>query len=461
MNENASKVATALDAGSVADLRHVLTGDVLTPSDPRYDSTRRVWNHEFDPHPALITMCATEEDVLRSIEFARKKELVVAVRSGGHSFAGYGACDDGLVINLSQMKRVQFDARAATVRIESGVRAGELDQVTQAFGLAAPLGTCPMVGVAGYALGGGESSLTTKIGFGCDSILAASLVTADGRRLHASESENPELFWALRGGGPNFGVVTSIDFRLHRIDKVLSGHLKYPICLTKDVLKFVDEYVQGIPDELYIIATVLPRPGERMLDVAVVWSGEQREGVRVLRPLREFTKASEDTIEPKPYLVEQQSGSDSPAEGDWCSYRKAGHMRRLTCDPIEVIADHAASGSTETCGITLVYWHGQWCSHSRDDAFGFRRIGYEYWIHSYWQNPDDREKSHAWVDEFYERLEPFSTGAVYVNDLMREGEQRVRAAYGDKYERLRRIKSKYDPDNFFRVNQNLKPSLES
>lgn len=460
MSENVGKHAAALDAGAVADLTCALTGEVLTPSDPRYDSTRRVWNHDFDPRPALITMCVTEEDVLRSIDFARKQELVVAVRSGGHSFAGYGACDDGLVINLSQMMRLQIDALAATVRIESGVRAGELDHVTQAFGLAVPLGSCPMVGVAGYALGGGEGSLTTRFGFGCDSMLAASLLTADGRRLRASENENPDLFWALRGGDGNFGVVTSIDFRLHRIDKVLSGHLKYPIRLTKDVLKFVDEYVQGIPDELYIIATVLPRPGERMIDIAVVWSGEQREGERVLRPLRSFTQASEDTIEPKPYLLEQQSGSDSPAEGDWCSYRKAGHVQRLTYDPIEVIAEHAVSSPRETCGITLVYWHGQWCSRPHDNAFGFRRVGYEYWIHSYWQDPDDREQCRAWVDEFYGRLEPFSTGAVYVNDLMQEGEERVKAAYGDKYNRLRRIKRKYDPDNFFHVNQNIKPSPE-
>ncbi len=459
--EAPGRPATALDDGPIAKFKQSLAGDVIAPNDPGYDSIRRVWNHDIDRRPRLIAMCVTEEDVVRSIEFARNHQLIVAVRSGGHSFAGHGVCDEGLVINLSQIKRVQLDALAATVRIESGIRAGELDQVTQAFGLAVPLGSCPMVGVAGYALGGGEGSLTPKFGYGCDSIFAASLVAADGRKLRASENENPDLFWALCGGGGNFGVITSIDFRLHRIDKVLSGHLKYPIGMTKDVLKFVDEYVQGIPDELYIIATVLPRPGERMLDLAVVWSGEQREGERVLRPLRSFTKASEDTIEAKSYLLEQQSGTDSPADGDWSSYRRAGHLQRLTREPIEVIAEHAARGPTETCGITLMYWHGQWCSQPRNNAFGFRRIGYEYWIHSHWQNPDDREKSHAWVDDFYRGLEPFSTGAVYVNDLMEEGEQRVKAAYGDKYERLRQIKRKYDPDNFFRVNQNIRPSSES
>jgi hypothetical protein len=405
-------------------------------------------------------MCVNQEDVVRSIKFARDHNLVLAVRSGGHSFAGHGACDDGLVINLSMMKRVQVDALARTVRIESGTRAGELDQVTQAFGLAIPLGSCPTVGVAGYTLGGGEGSLTPKLGYGCDSMLGASIITADGQKLRASENENGDLFWALRGGGGNFGIVTSIDFRLHQVGKILSGHLKYPIRRMRDVLRFVDDYVQEIPDELYIIATVLPRPGERKLDVAVVWSGEPGEGERVLHPLRSFIKVAEDTIDLRPYLVEQQSGSDSPSEGDWCSYRKAGHLQRLTPDSIDVIADHAAIGPTEACGITLVYWHEAWCSQPRDDAFGFRRVGYEYWIHSYWQDPADRDKSHVWVDGYCAGLEPFSTGAVYVHDLMAEGEQRIKAAYGDKYARLARIKRIYDPDNVFRVNQNIKPTAE-
>lgn len=436
-----------------------LKGRVVLPESPEYDSVRRVWNHAYDQRPRVIALCLAEEDIIYSLDFAHEHGVSIAVRSGGHSFAGYGACDNGLVLNLSRMRRVQIDEPTRLVRITPGILGGDLDKVTQAFGLAVPLGSCPAVGVMGYVLGGGEGSLTPKYGYACDSILAASVITADGRRLRASGDENQDLFWAIRGGGGNFGVISSIDFRLHDISTVVSGHLKYPISLAKDVLKFVDEYVLQIPDELYIVLSVFPRPGERMLDIGVVWSGEQRNGERLLSPLRKFSTPLEDNITVKPYLVEQQSGSDTPAEGDWCSHRRAGHLERLSAEAIEVIAHHSAHGPTESCGITLTYWHGRWSSQSRDDdAFGFRRVGYEYWIHSYWQDPGAREKSFAWVNDFEADLRPVSTGAVYVNDLEREGQDRIKAAYGSKYRRLAQIKEKYDPTNVFHMNQNIKPA---
>ena len=432
--------------------------DLILPDHPEYDSIRRVWNHAYDQRPRAIALCLTEEDIVDSLELAQKHGLTVAVRSGGHSFAGYGACDDGLVVNLSRMKRVEIDQPAKTVRIAPGIRAGDLDKITQAFDLAVPLGSCPSVAVAGYALGGGEGSLTPRFGYACDSIQSASIITADGRRLRASQDENDDLFRAIRGGGGNFGVVTSIDFRLYNVNTVLSGHLKYPISRARGTLRFIDEYVLQIPEELYIVSSVFPRPGERMLDIGVVWSGEPREGERVLRPLRQFGNPLEDSIAVRPYLVEQQSGSDSPAEGDWCSHRRAGHLQRLGAEAIEIISDHCANGPTETCGITITYWHGRWSSQPRDDAFGFRQVGYEYWIHTYWQDPADREKSYAWVDKFHADLRPFSTSSVYVNDLEREGESRIKQAYGSKYERLARIKRKYDPNNFFHMNQNIAPA---
>jgi hypothetical protein len=438
-----------------------MKGGIVTPGDSRYEALRRVWNHDIDSRPAVIALCECEDDVARAIEFARANDLKAALRAGGHSFAGHGVCDGGIVINLSPMKRVHLDAPGKTVVIEPGIRAGELDRTTQAFGLALPLGSCPMVGVTGFALGGGEGSLTTRFGFACDNIVAATLVAADGGRLRADQNENPELFRALRGGGGNFGVVTSLAFRLHPIDKVLSGHLKYPIGRTKEILSLLDDYVQSIPDELYIIAAVLPHPGERMLDIGVVWSGDEDEGHRILRPLRALSRPSEDSISMRSYLEEQQSGSDSPSEGDWASHRRAGHLTRLEPGPVEVIAEHAARGPTEACGISMIYWHGRWCSRPRDDGFGFRRVGYEYWVHAYWQDPADRERSHRWVDDFYAALRPFSTGAVYINDLEDEGEERVRDAYGDRYGWLARVKMKYDPGNLFRVNQNIKPADES
>jgi hypothetical protein len=432
-------------------------GEIILPNDARYEKSRRVWNHAVDLHPAIITRCAGNEDVVRAIEFARANDLLVAVRCGGHSFASHGTCEGGLVIDLSLMKRVEIDPVAATVRLQSGVLAGELDLMTNAFAMAVPLGSCPSVGVAGYALGGGESALTPKLGFACDNITRVEIVTADGRILRADRDENPDLFWAVRGGSGNFGVVTTLDFRLHRIREVLAGHLKYPIRHAREVLRFLNQYAPTIPDELFLLAAVLPFPGERMLDIAVVWNGDAHEGERVLGPLRTFMKPFEDSIKSKPYIDEQREGSDAPSDGDYSSCRRGGHLERLDDDAIEVIADFASSAPSESSGITMMYWHGPWCSKPHDNAFGFRRVGYEYWVHSYWQKDGVREDSIGWVFDFFAALMPLSTGAVYLNDLENEGAARARAAYGENYTRLAQIKRKYDPANFFRINQNIKP----
>ena len=416
-----------------------------------------MWNHAVDLRPAIIARCAGTDDVQRAIEFARAEDLRVAVRSGGHSFAGHGACDGGIVIDLSLMKRVEVDPHRAWVRIAGGVRGGELEKITAAFSMAAPLGSCPSVGVAGYALGGGESALTPSLGFACDNITRVELVTVDGKLLHADAEENPDLFWAVRGGGGNFGVVTAIDFRLHRIEKVVAGHLKYPIRQARDVLRFLNQYAPTVPNELFLLAAVLPFPGERMLDIAVVWNGDEKEGERVLHPLRNFMKPFEDSIKTKTYLEEQQEGSDSPSDGDYSSCRRGGHLPSLSAGAIDVIAEFASSAPSASSGITMMYWHGPWCSGAHDNAFGFRRVGFEYWVHSYWQEDGAREDAIRWVEDFFAALQPHSSGAVYVNDLENEGVARVRAAYGDKYDRLVAIKRKYDRDNFFRVNQNIKP----
>ncbi len=409
-------------------------------------------------HPAIIVRCANAEDVRLSVEFACDKGLLTAVRSGGHSFAGHGVCDDGLVMDLSPMKRVSIDPAHEKIRIEPGIIAGELDCLTQSFRMAVPLGSCPTVGVAGYSLGGGESSLTPKFGYGCDSITDLEVVTADAKVLRANASENTDLFWAMRGAGANFGVATSIEFQLHPIEAVLSGSLRYPIKQARKVLHFLDSFAPTIPAELFLIAAVLPHPGERMLDVKVVWMGNKEKGERSLRPLRKYLRPFEDTIQPKAYLDEQRGGFDVP-EGEYSSHRRAGHFERLKEDVVETIIEHASNAPHEASGITMMYWHGPWCARPHDNAFGFRRTGFEYWIHSYWRQAAEREESWDWVEGFYRAMEPLSTGAVYVNDLENEGVGRARAAYGDKYDRLSLIKGKFDPDNFFRVNQNIPPPI--
>lgn len=447
------------DLRSVRKFASSLTGDVIVPDDERYRNARRVWNHAVDVHPALIARCANTQDVVRAVDFARNHDLITAIRSGGHSFAGHGVCEGGLVIDLSSMKRAEIDPLCKLITIETGVIAGELDCLTQAFKLAVPLGSCPSVGVAGYSLGGGEGSLTTSFGYGCDSISRVELVTADGLVHIASAHENTDLFWAIRGAGANFGVATSLEFQLHPIETVVSGHLKYPLRNAKRVLRFLGDYVPTIPHELALTAAVLPYPGERMLDVAVVWSGDEKIGERVLRPLRTFSKPFEDTIKINAYLEEQRSGTGTPADGDYSSHRKSGHFEQLTEETIDVIAQYTHSAPNESSGITMIYWHGPWCCGSHDNAFGFRVIGFEYWIHAYWKKASDRKRSWEWVEQFYAAMKPLSTAAVYVNGLENEGDDRVTSAYGNKYERLTTIKRKYDPDNFFRVNQNIKPAL--
>jgi FAD/FMN-containing dehydrogenase len=437
-------------------LQRALAGELILPADRRYGQLRRVRNRAVNQHPAVIVRCADQQDVQRSIEYARGRELRVAIRSGGHSFAGHGVCEGGMVIDLSLMKKVHIDPTGRRVIVEPGILAGELDCLTQAFRMAVPLGSCPAVGVAGYALGGGESSLTPLFGYACDNIVAIELVSADGQITSAREEENPDLLWAMRGAGANFGIATSLEFKLHSIETVLSGNLRYPLRQAKKVLTFLDGFAPTIPDELFLVAAVLPHPGERMLDVKVVWMGDKAKGERVLRPLRKSLRPFEDTIKPKVYLDEQRAGFDVP-EGDVASHRRAGHFERLTGSVIDVIMEYSANSPSESSGITMMYWHGPWSAQAHDNAFGFRRTGFEYWVHTYWEKASERKQSVAWVEEFFKAMEALSTGAVYVNGLENEGHDRVRAAYGEHYERLTHVKQKYDPDNFFRINQNIEP----
>jgi FAD/FMN-containing dehydrogenase len=359
---------------AILKLKQSITGEVVLPADQRYGSLRRVRNRAINQHPAIIARCANKKDVRVSLEFARRKGLLTAVRSGGHSFAGYGGCDDGMVLDLSLMKRVQVDPVHKRISIEPGILAGELDCLTQSFQMAVPLGSCLTVGVAGYSLGGGESSLTPKFGYGCDSIVGLEVVTADSTIVTATAVENPDLFWAMRGAGANFGVATSLEFQLHPIESVLSGNLRYPLRQAKKVLRFLDDFAPTIPSDLFLIAGVLPHPGERMLDIKIVWLGKPEKGERLLRPLRTYLRPFEDTIKPKAYLDEQRGGFDTP-EGDLSSHRRGGHFNRLTDEIIDTIAEHASNAPHEASGITIMYWHGPWCAKLpivRNHGFGWR-----------------------------------------------------------------------------------------
>jgi hypothetical protein len=449
---------TRLSRAAVRKLTGTFAGDIILPSDRHYSNARQVWNRAVNKFPQMIARCAGPDDVKRALEFARHYDLSIAIRAGGHSFAGYGVCDGGVVIDLSLMKQASVAPSSALIQIGGGMLAHELDYLTQAFEMAVPLGSCPAVGVAGYALGGGEGALTPKFGYACDSITQIEIVTADCQSLIVNERQHQDLFWAVRGAGANFGVVVSLDFHMHPVGKVLSGHLKYPIRQAATVLAFIKDYARGIPDDLFLLMAVLSQPGEQILDVAVVWPGTPERGSRALRPLRKFLKPLQDTIEVKDYLDWQRATTDSPGVADHSSYRRGGHLEDLSNEAIAAIVEHASRSPTEASGITMMYWHGPWCSKPHDNAFGFRRTGYEYWIHSNWQQARGRRNAIGWVQSCFDAMRPFSTGAVYVNDLEDEGEERVRAAYGDKYPRLQQIKRKYDADNVFRINQNIMPA---
>jgi hypothetical protein len=350
-----------MSISGIAPFAKSLAGEVVLPRDRSYGKLRHVKNQAVNKRPAVIVRCANPSDVQLAVEFARDKGLLTAVRSGGHSFAGHGVCDDGMVIDLSAMKRVHIDPAHETIRIEPGIIAGELDYLTQSFRMAVPLGSCPTVGVAGYSLGGGESSLTPKFGYGCDSIVGLEVVTSNGKVVNAGRGENSDLFWAMRGAGANFGIATSLEFKLHPIETVLSGSLRYPIRQARKVLHFLDSFATTIPSELFLIAAVLPHPGERMLDIKVVWMGNKQKGERVIRPLRKYLRPFEDTIKPKAYLDEQRGGFDVP-EGEYSSHRRAGHLKRLSDDVIETIIENASNEPHEASGITMMYWHGPWCA---------------------------------------------------------------------------------------------------
>ena len=439
-------------------LAPLFDGQVILPRDRRYIDAIKVWNRAIRKTPAAVVRCAGKDDIIRAIEVAHRAQLPISVRAGGHGYAGHAVCDGGLVIDLSLMKRVAVDPEKRIVAVEAGVLAGELDDHTEPFGLATPLGSCRDVGVAGYALGGGEGSLTPGFGYGCDNLVRAQIVLADGRMVTASEESNPELFWAIRGAGANFGIVTTMEFKLHPANLVLSGHLQYSLHDAVRVLRLVSSFAPQIPHDLSLMLSLLRRAGEVVLDVGIVWPGDGKAGQRVLEPLLAVVKPVRNTIAVRNYFDEQRAGSSEP--GGLASRRRGGHFENLTKEIIDMMLDHALRSPGEGSGITLIYWHGPWCSGPGDNAFGFRRAGYEYWVHAYWQEAIDNRVSVEWVDNFFAATQPFSTGAVYVNDLEEEGESRVRAAYGPNYERLKQIKQQFDPDNFFRSNQNVVPAPE-
>ena len=447
------KQSAALDAAAIRKWASHLHGEVILPGDRVYELQRLVWNRAFDRHPGFIVRCAEVSDVVKAVEFARTHDLLAAVRSGGHSLAGHSVCDGGVVVDLGAMKNIKVDSANRIVHAGAGVRVRELDRATQARGLATPSGGCPEVGIAGLTLGGGETNLIAKYGTACDNLLSADVVTADGRVLTVSSEENPDLFWAVRGGGGNFGVATSFKYRLYPVTKVLAGMLAVPLSRCRDALRGYRDFMRTAPDELKTSGGLIPTGHESIFGILVCYCGDPKKGEKVIGALQSRLGSKESDVKMMSYLEYQSTSFVAPPAAGVAT---GLFLPELADAVIDVIASHLASAPPASMAVWNDF-HGAVTRRSVGEmAFPLREPGYDLFLISEWHTPAGKKAASEWVTRFRTALRPFSRGA-YVNNLGDEGESRAREAYGANYERLAELKNKYDPTNFFRLNQNIAP----
>jgi FAD/FMN-containing dehydrogenase len=456
-------------SGAVEQLRSSLQGPLLTPDSPAYDEARTIWNAMIDRRPALIARCTSAADVALVVRFAREHNLVLAVRGGGHNIAGNAVCEGGLLIDLSQMKAVQVDRDAKTARVEGGATLADFDREAQAFGLATPLGINSTTGVAGLTLGGGFGWLSRQLGLTIDNLLSAEVVTATGDIVRASSDVNPDLFWAIRGGGGNFGVVTSFEFQLHPVGpEVLSGLVVHPLDAAGDVLRFYRDFLPTTPDEFvcwFVMRKAPPLPflptewhGKEILALAMCYSGSSlAEGERVAAPLRGFGKPIADVVAPHPYTA-WQAVMDPLLTPGFRNYWKSHDFREVSDGLIDTLIAHARKLPDPNTEIAFAQLGGAVSRVPNDaTAYGHRDGQFVLNVHGRWQDRGKDSACIGWARDLFNATAPFATGNVYVNFLTQDEEDRVRAAYGRNYDRLSKLKNKYDPRNLFRLNQNIRP----
>jgi FAD/FMN-containing dehydrogenase len=460
--------AAELDSRGIDDLATSFGGALTRPGDETYDEQRRIWNASIDRRPALIARCGGVADVIRAVRFAREHEQLVAVRSGRHSYPGLGVCDGGMVIDLGQMKGIRVNPEAGTARAQAGVLLGELDRETQAFGLAVPAGIVTHTGLAGLTLGGGIGWLERKYGLTIDQLRSVDLVTAEGEFVTAGEDDNADLFWGVRGGGGNFGIVTEFEFRLNPVGPtVLAGPVMWAMEDSPQVIRFYREWVKEVPDELTTIVThrrVPPVPampeelhGRHVVVVGTCYAGPVDEGERVVQPLREFGSPLLDGCAPMPFTKHQGMLDPSFPHG-WWYYIRSCNLAELTDEVIDILVDHGHRIVSPLTVFSIYHLGGAVSRVGEDDtAFGARDAGHTVNAIGITRTRDGFEEEREWARRLWTALQPHHQN-VYVNFLMEEGEDRIREAYGaSKYDRLKALKRKYDPDNFFRLNQNIRP----
>jgi FAD/FMN-containing dehydrogenase len=463
---------TALGRRTVEAFTEDIGGEVVAPEGPGYDDTRAVWNAMVDRRPGLIVRCRDAADVVRAVRLAREHELLISVRGVGHNIAGNAVCDGGLMIDLSLMKSVRVDPERRTVRVEPGVTLGELDRQTQEHGLATPTGINSTTGIAGLTVGGGFGWLSRKHGLTIDNLLAADVVTATGERVRASEEENRDLFWGIRGGGGNFGIVTEFEFRLHEIGpEILSGLIVHPGEDAERVLSVYRDFTLQAPDELTVWAVLRKAPplpflpaevhGTDVVILAAMYAGDLAAGEKALAPLRAAGEPLADVIGPHRFTDWQAAFDPLLTEG-FRNYWKSHDFLRLEDRALDTIRTFAGSLPSPHCEIFIAQMGGA-TSRVPAEATAYRHRDAQYImnLHGRWEAASEDERCIAWCREVFNGMAPFATGGVYVNFMTEEEDERVREAYGDSYDRLARLKRKYDPRNMFRLNQNIRPAAQA
>ena len=453
------KRGNAISRELIDGLRTKLRGEAILPGDADYDSARRIWNRSIDKRPGLIVRCVGAGDVIDCVNFARENDLLVAVRGGGHNVGGRALCDDGIVIDLSRMRGVHVDAAARIAHVQGGAKLGDLDKEAHLHGLATPAGVFSDTGVGGLTLGGGVGWLVRKYGLTVDNVLSFEIVTAAGELLRASADEHPDLFWALRGGGGNFGVVTSFEFQLHPVDTVLGGMILFPRDRAREILRFYRDFVESAPEELTLYAGLLCAPdGTPVVGLLACYCGDLETGKEGLRPVLELPGAVVNAIGPMPF-PQMQSLLDGAFPAGNYNYWKSLFARECPDEAIDVLVEHAGRCSSPLTAVVVEYYGG---AASRvgtaETAFAHREAMFDIGVLAQWANEADSDAERAWARALATALEPFSSGKYLLNFLDGDDAGLVRAAFGENYARLAQVKARYDPSNLFQLNQNIRPA---
>ncbi|SIQ69834.1 FAD/FMN-containing dehydrogenase [Haladaptatus litoreus] len=454
------------DETIIEQFREEIRGTLVRPDDAEYDDTRTIYNGMIDKHPGLIVQCANVGDVIAAVNFARENDFDTAIRSGGHSGPGLSLVDDGLVIDLSEMTGIRVDPDERIARVEPGCTWGDVDYATHAFGLATVSGVISTTGVSGLTLGGGHGYLTRKYGLTIDNLLSADVVLADGRLVRASEDENPDLFWALRGGGGNFGVVVSFEYELHPVDTVTAGPLFWPIEELETTMRWYREWLPQAPEDVYAFYLVAEVPGdpfppeihgEKVCGMMWCCLGSEDQTEEMLQTARDVAEPLFEHVGEMPYPALQSMFDDLYPPGEqW--YWKGDFVRELSDEAIEIHERHA---EVPTPKSTMHLYPIDGAAHDIDSdetAWNARDANWSMVIVGVDPDPENDGKITKWARDYWHDLHPHTVGGSYINFMMEEGEDRIQATYGDNYERLREVKAEYDPDNFFHVNQNIEPA---